>query len=47
MQEWYTKYGDRVEIVAVDDLINGDYSAALKGVSKTYMFAVYVTHRLY
>lgn len=31
VQKWYTKYGDKVEIVAIDDLIHGDYSAALKG----------------
>lgn len=31
VQEWYTQYGDKVEIVAIDDLIAGDYSAALKG----------------
>lgn len=30
VQGWYTQYGDRVEIVAIDDIINGDYSAALK-----------------
>ncbi|KAF7798667.1 hypothetical protein EIP86_009891 [Pleurotus ostreatoroseus] len=32
VQGWYTKYGDKVEIIPLDDLINGDYSAALKGV---------------
>lgn len=31
VQEWYTKYGNKVEIVAQDDLIHGDYSAAFKG----------------
>lgn len=31
VQESYTNYGTRVEIVALDDLINGNYSPALKG----------------
>ena len=29
----YSKYGDRVEIVVVDDLANGDFTDALRGVS--------------
>ena len=28
----YTKYGDQVDIVVVDDFINGDFTDALKGV---------------
>ena len=28
----YTKYGDRVEIVVIDDLINGDFTDVLKDV---------------
>ena len=31
VQEWYTQYGNKVEIVPLDDLVHGDYSAALKG----------------
>ncbi len=31
VQGSYRDYGSRVEIVALDDLVNGDYSAALKG----------------
>ena len=29
----YSKYGDRVEIVVADDIINGDFTDALRGAS--------------
>ncbi|KAF7793978.1 hypothetical protein EIP86_005102 [Pleurotus ostreatoroseus] len=32
VQKWYTQYGDRIEIVPLDDLIHSDYSSALRGV---------------
>ncbi|KAF7793308.1 hypothetical protein EIP86_004420 [Pleurotus ostreatoroseus] len=32
VQEWYTQYGNKAEIVPLDDLVHGDYSAALKDV---------------
>ena len=31
LQERYSKYGDRFEAVGIDDLINGDFTAALRG----------------
>ena len=31
VQEAYKAYGDRVEIVGIDDLINGDFTQALEG----------------
>ena len=29
----YSKYGDRVEIVVADDIINGDFTDVLRGAS--------------
>ena len=29
----YSKYGDQVEIIAADDIISGDFTDALRGVS--------------
>jgi len=31
-QQGYAPYGDQYEVVGIDDLVNGDFSAALKGV---------------
>ena len=33
LRKAYAKYGDRVDIVVVEDLIKGDFTNALKGVS--------------
>ena len=33
LRKAYAKYGDRVDIVVVEDLIKGDFTDALKGVS--------------
>jgi hypothetical protein len=33
LRKSYAKYGDRVDIVVVEDLIKGDFTDALKGVS--------------
>lgn len=33
LRQAYAKYGDRVEIVVVNDLVKGDFTDALKGVS--------------
>ncbi|OBZ70868.1 hypothetical protein A0H81_09122 [Grifola frondosa] len=31
VQEGYASYGDQLEVIAIDDLINGDFTDALKG----------------
>ena len=33
MRKSYAKYGDKVDIVVVEDLVRGDFTNALKGVS--------------
>lgn len=33
LRKAYAEYGDRVEIVVVEDLVKGDFTDALKGVS--------------
>ena len=41
----YAKYGDKVDIVVVEDLITGDFTDALKGVSAVIHVATPVPGR--